>query len=94
MNSVWKVRLTAQAVRDLQAIQRHLVESYIRTGQDTAPAVVRAEKRTRFLRKQADRLETVPHRGTRHDHWLPGLRSATFDELEPVAFKLSHSRRR
>lgn len=81
MNTVWKVRLTPQALRDLQTIQRHLADSYIGFGEDVGAAVARAERRARFLRDQANRLEHAPHRGTRHDDLLPGLRSVTFDAL-------------
>jgi plasmid stabilization system protein ParE len=78
---VWKIDLTPQSLRDLKSIQRHLADSYIAQGQDIGPAVARAERRARFLRNQAGRLQHTPHRGTRHDDMLSGLRSATFDEL-------------
>lgn len=81
VNTAWKVRLTPQAVRDLQGIQRHLANSYIHFGEDVRGAVARAERRVRVMRHLANRLVSGPHRGTRHGHLLPGLRSVTIDQL-------------
>lgn len=75
------IDITPQARADLRRIYGHLLESYPKFGATRAEAVMLASRRIEGFRQSVDRLALAPHRGTRHDHLLPGLRSATFDDL-------------
>ena len=76
----YRIELAPEVVRDLAAIARH-VESWTldRAMADRTVAVIRA-----YL----GGLGSVPHRGTRRDDLMPGLRIVPFKRRTAVAFTI------
>lgn len=81
MRGTWRIELSEHAEFDFERLTEHLAESYDAFGQERQHARRRALKRARQLRLLIQKLRSAPHRGTRHDNLLPGLRSVTFEEL-------------
>jgi plasmid stabilization system protein ParE len=79
MTTPYKLVRSRQAARDLRAILRFLIKSHLRFGVSFADAKTRAEKRMRAVRASMNALAAFPHKGTRRDNWMPGLRSVTKD---------------
>jgi toxin ParE1/3/4 len=75
----YHLELSASAERDLTLIFEHLFASYRTFGETPGEALSHAAARVRTIRNSADRLLTAPHRGTRHDEMLSGLRHLTID---------------
>lgn len=75
----WTTEYTAEAERDLGLIFDHLFAAYRDFGEPEAEAFDRAAARVRAIKAKGDAIAVAPHRGTRHDHILPGLRHVTID---------------
>ncbi len=74
-----RLLLAADAERDLLGIADFLVEAHVAFGLSEDEALDKAEARVLAIRHDLDRLCTTPHRGTRHEDILPGLRHVTLD---------------
>lgn len=61
---VYKVRRSASANSDLEAIFRHLIESYMSFGESRPDAVEKAQARVRIIRSSIEDLAFLPHQGT------------------------------
>ncbi|MDX5356289.1 MAG: type II toxin-antitoxin system RelE/ParE family toxin [Rhodobacterales bacterium] len=70
----WCVEFAAQAEQDFALILDHLVESYAAFGETQAEAETRAAQRIEAILEDSCRIATAPHRGSRHDDLIPGLR--------------------
>ena len=68
------IEFSADAERDFALIFDHLFESYVAFGEDTGEALDHAARRVMDIRKAANRLESLPFRGTARDDILPGIR--------------------
>jgi len=75
----FRIEFSDEAVHDLGLIFDHLLESYLGFGESLDAALDHAESRVHGIRAQAERLGTVPHRGSAHDDLLPGLRHLTLN---------------
>lgn len=75
----WTTEYAAEAERDLGLILDHLVQSYRDFGEAEADAFDRAAGRLRTIKAKGDAIAAAPHRGTRHDAILHGLRLVTID---------------
>ena len=73
----WRIEFAAQAEQDFALILDHLVESYVAFGETRAEAETRAAQRIDAILEDTYRIATAPHRGSRHDDLLPGLRQLT-----------------
>lgn len=73
----WRIEFAAAAERDFALIRDHLVESYAAFGDSPAEAAERAAHRLAVILDDSLRIATAPHRGSRHDDLLPGLRQLT-----------------
>lgn len=71
------VSYSAQAADQLEALYLHIAED---SGPDRAAGYVDA------IADYCDGLETFPHRGTRRDGILPGLRLLGFRRRATIAF--------
>lgn len=74
-----RLLLAADAERDLLGIADFLVEAHVAFGLSEDEALDKAEARVLAIRQDLDRLSATPHRGTRHDDLLPGLRHVTLE---------------
>ena len=68
------IEFSADAERDFGLIFDHLFESYVAFGEGTGEALNHAARRVMDIRKAADRLASLPLRGTERDDVLPGIR--------------------
>lgn len=75
----FRLEFSIAAERDLSLIFDHLAESYRTFGEPAGEALSHAAARARTIRRNADRLLTTPHRGTKHDDLMPGLRHLTIE---------------
>lgn len=73
----WRIEFATAAEHDFALIRDHLVESYISFGDSPAAAAEQAGRRLLGIFDDAQRIATAPHRGSRHDDLLPGLRQLT-----------------
>lgn len=73
----WRVQFAAATERDFALIYDHLVESYLSFGDSPTEATERAGQRLLAILDDSHRIATAPHRGSRHDDMLPGLRRLT-----------------
>lgn len=73
----WQIEFAAAAERDFTLIFEHLTESYASFGDSPAEARARAAQRLLAIFDDAQRIAVAPHRGSRHDAMLPGLRQLT-----------------
>ncbi|MGA0541914.1 type II toxin-antitoxin system RelE/ParE family toxin [Neotabrizicola sp. VNH66] len=73
----WRIEFASAAERDFALIRDHLIESYLSFGDSPAEATERAAQRLIEIFDDTQRIATAPHRGTRHDDLLPGLRQLT-----------------
>tara|TARA_R110000850_G_scaffold183462_1_gene309030 strand:+ start:3741 stop:4088 length:348 start_codon:yes stop_codon:yes gene_type:complete len=76
----YEVVFAADARRDFTLIFEFLVDTYVGFGDDTGPAILRAEARVQAIREDIAQLGQVPDRGTLHDDMLPGLRHLTIGQ--------------
>ena len=67
-------QFAADAERDFGLIFDHLLRSYLDFGERLDSALDHAEARILAIRAAAERILDAPHRGERHDEFLPGLR--------------------
>jgi toxin ParE1/3/4 len=81
VRGIWRIELGERAEHDFERLTDHLAESYEAFGQERQHARRRALQRAQQLRLLLHKLRYTPHRGTRHDSLLTGLRSTTFEEL-------------
>lgn len=75
----FKIEFSAESERDFELIFDHLFESYLAFGESMGEALERSAQRIMGIRKAAERLATIPLRGTRRDDMLPGARTLTID---------------
>ena len=73
----WRIEFAAAAERDFSLILDHLVESYLSFGDSPAEANERAGQRLLAILNDSQRIATAPHRGSRHNDMVPGLRRLT-----------------
>lgn len=73
----WSIEFAAGAEADFALILDHLVQSYISFGDSPTEAADRAGQRLVEILDASLRIATAPHRGSRHDDLLPGLRQLT-----------------
>lgn len=73
----WRIAFAAATEEDLVLIHDHLVDSYLSFGDSGQDAAQRAAARLEQILDEAERIATAPHRGSRHDDLLPGLRLLT-----------------
>lgn len=66
------------AVRDFELILSFSIDSYVSFGESLSAAVDRAALRLEQIRGDIRSLATMPHRGTRHDDVIPGVRHLAF----------------
>lgn len=77
LRMAYEIVFSAEAERDFQLIFDFLVDAHCAFGDDMANAIDQAEQRVMSIRADIDALAVNPHRGTRHDDMLPGLRHVT-----------------
>ncbi|GGE13131.1 hypothetical protein SAMN05421774_103132 [Gemmobacter megaterium] len=70
----WRVEFAAAAEHDFALILDHLIDSYIAFGDSPAEATERGGQRLLAILQESHRIATAPHRGSRRDDMLPGLR--------------------
>jgi toxin ParE1/3/4 len=73
----WRITFAAAAERDFALIFDHLTESFIAFGDSPVEANQRASQRLLAILDDSHRIATAPHRGSRHDDLLSGLRRLT-----------------
>ncbi|MEQ8348543.1 MAG: type II toxin-antitoxin system RelE/ParE family toxin [Sneathiellaceae bacterium] len=70
----YEVTFSAEAERDFELIFDFLFDSHVAFGEAAGTAIDRAEERLQAIRAGIEALAKAPHRGTRHDDILPGIR--------------------
>ncbi len=75
------IEFSAESERDFELIFDHLFESYVGFGENTGEALEHAARRITDIRTAAERLATLPIRGTPRDDVLPGVRYLAIDRV-------------
>lgn len=73
------IEFSTDAERDFELIFDHLFESYRSFGESAEEALTHAETRIDSIRRSANTLGALPHRGTLHEDLLPGLRHVSIN---------------
>lgn len=68
------IEFSIASERDFELIFAHLFESYLGFGENRDAAFRHAAQRIKDIRKAAEKLATLPDRGTPRDDVRPGLR--------------------
>jgi plasmid stabilization system protein ParE len=68
-----------QVSADLEGIYDFLFVSYVEFGEHLEDADAIAAERVVQIENAMEALADLPHQGTRHDAWIPGLRNVTKD---------------
>ena len=77
MSKPFRVRWSRAAIRDVELIFDHLVESYQVLGDDPAEAFDRAVARAEAIKAEMRALGAAPFQGTLRNDLMPGLRFVT-----------------
>ncbi len=75
----YRVQRSEDTDRDLQAIYRFLVESFVSFGEARADAHEQAPRRLEQIERAMEGLGAAPHQGTLRPEVAAGLRSVTKD---------------
>lgn len=79
MSRIFEVFRSQTAVRDLELIFDHLVETFLSFGDALPEAMERAERRVAAIEDHMDALARAPFQGTLREDFMPGLRYVTRD---------------
>jgi toxin ParE1/3/4 len=79
MTTHYRIVRSRQADRDLRSILRFLIQSHMRSGASFAEAKNRGAAKILAIRDAMKALVSLPHRGTRRETLLPGLRNVTME---------------
>jgi toxin ParE1/3/4 len=79
MTTQYRIVRSRQADRDIRSILRFLIQNHMRSGASFAEAKDRGAAKILAIRDAMKTLTSLPHRATRRDALLPGLRNVTKD---------------